>query len=59
MTKSKKLSKNHAVLKLSMLCMTHLIGFLIGFTYLLLKKVETSYDNTKAIKVLSIILYAN
>jgi len=42
-----------------MLCMTHLIGFLIGFTYLLLKKAETSYDNTKAIKVLSIILYAN
>jgi len=25
--------KNHAVLKLSMICMTHLIGILNAFTY--------------------------
>jgi len=32
--KSKKSSKiSHAVLKLSVICMTHLSGILIGFTY--------------------------
>jgi len=45
--KSEKSSKkSYAVLKLFVLCMTHLIGILIGFSYLLLKKAETSYDNT-------------
>jgi len=52
----KSSKKTHAVLKLSVICMTHLIGILIGFThYERGQRLFMTTQLIKAIEVLSII----
>ena len=45
-------------MKFAVICMTHFIGILIGF-HLLLKKAESSYDNTSYKSNLSFINHSN
>jgi len=48
--------KSYAVLKLSVICMTHLIGILIGFAYYYRRQRRLMTTQLiKAIKILSII----